>query len=176
LANSYQIYKNLAWLNDLAPDDAIAAFLDCCGSNVWAERMTNARPFRMLDDLFDSARRIWFSLSPADWLEAFATHPKIGSSSASGEQSATAGSWSAEEQSQVYRSDPKCMDELAEANRLYQKKFGFIFIVFAHGKTAEEMLAICKARYGNSVETELQLAAEEQNKITELRLTRLLER
>jgi 2-oxo-4-hydroxy-4-carboxy--5-ureidoimidazoline (OHCU) decarboxylase len=61
-------------------------------------------------------------------------------------------------------------------NRLYHEKFGFIFIISATGKTAEEVLAIAKARVRNSVETELKIAAEEQNKITQLRLTKLLER
>ena len=138
--------------------------------------MTNARPFPMLKELFESAERIWFSLGPADRLEAFAAHPKIGSSKASAQQSATAANWSAAEQSDVNKADTTTIEALAEANRLYEQKFGFIFIVFAHGKSAEEMLAICKARYGNSIETELQLAAEEQNRITELRLARLLER
>jgi len=66
-------------------------------------------------------------------------------------------------------------DALAEVNRLYHEKFGFIFIVCATGKTAEDMLAIAKARLRNSVETELKLAAEEQNKITRIRLEKLLE-
>lgn len=67
-------------------------------------------------------------------------------------------------------------DDLAGANRLYEAKFGFIFIVCATGKTAGEMLAICHARLGNSAETELQIAAGEQRQITEIRLGKLLER
>jgi hypothetical protein len=76
----------------------------------------------------------------------------------------------------VESADKAVLNELAEANRLYQDKFGFIFIVCATGKTAGEMLAICRARLGNSVDTELRLAAVEQSKITEIRLTKLLER
>jgi 2-oxo-4-hydroxy-4-carboxy--5-ureidoimidazoline (OHCU) decarboxylase len=67
-------------------------------------------------------------------------------------------------------------EQLAEANRLYLEKFGFIFIVCATGKSADEMLAICRARFGNSAATELKIAAEEQLKITELRLNKLLEK
>jgi OHCU decarboxylase len=71
--------------------------------------------------------------------------------------------------------DRQVRDSFAEANRLYQDKFGFIFIVCATGRTADEMLALCRARLNNSVQTELQIAAEQQQRITEIRLTKLLE-
>lgn len=139
--------------------------------------MAEARPFLMVETMFQTAEYIWFSLAPGDWLEAFAAHPKIGSSIApvSIQQTVSAG-WSSDEQSGVQSADARVRDELAEANRLYEKKFGFIFIVCATAKTADEMLSICRARLGNSPETELRLAAEEQRKITEIRLNKLLER
>jgi OHCU decarboxylase len=172
---SIPIYKNLAGLNELAAEQAEKAFLDCCGSTEWARSMAAARPFAMLDDLFAEARRRWFALSPSDWLEAFAAHPKIGSKKAAPTQDIRAAQWSAGEQARVAEAGEDVTAALAEANRLYEDRFGFIFIVCATGRTAAEMLAICRARYGNSVETELRLAAEEQNKITELRLGKLLE-
>ena len=137
--------------------------------------MTEKRPFALLEDLFETGGRIWFSSSPADRLEAFAAHPKIGTEKGTKTQSRKSAASSASEQSNVKDASPHVLTALADANRLYEQKFGFIFIVFAQGKTAEEMLAICRARYGNSVETELQLAAEEQHKITEARLIKLLE-
>lgn len=129
----------------------------------------------MLENLFETAERTWFSLAPADWLEAFAAHPKIGSSTPAATQELRATNWSADEQSGVNSAKNSVRTELADANRLYEDKFGFIFIVCASGKSADEMLAICKARFGNSVETELAIAAEEQRKITEIRLAKLLE-
>lgn len=173
---AFHIYRNLAWLNELAADEAESVFRDCCGSARWARRMTLARPFRMLDDLYETAERIWWSLSPGDHLEAFAAHPKIGSQQAGPGPKTKAAAWSKGEQSEVGRAPAAVRRALDEANRLYEKKFGFIFIVCATGKTAEEMLAICRARLGNSVETEFRLAAEEQRKITEIRLNKLLER
>lgn len=128
--------------------------------------MTEARPFRMVEPLFERAENIWRSLSPSDWLEAFSAHPRIGAKSAG---------WSNDEQAGVAKADRKVLDDLKEANRLYEEKFGFIFIVCATGKTADEMLAIARERYRNSGETEIRLAADEQRKITEIRLTRLLE-
>ena len=63
---------------------------------------------------------------------------------------------------------------LEEANREYLAKFGFIFIVCATGKTAEEILAILRSRLPNTPEQEIRVAAGEQNKITGLRLERLV--
>ena len=151
-------------------------FLDCCGSTAWANAMASARPFPMLENLFEAAEKKWFALPPADWLEAFAAHPKIGSKKPASAQMKTAAKWSKDEQSGVDEADAKVREELAETNSLYQERFGFIFIVCATGKTADEMLAIAKARLGNSIETELKLAAIEQQKITEIRLSKLLEK
>jgi OHCU decarboxylase len=127
----------------------------------------------MLDDLYSRAEASWFSLPPADWLEAFAAHPKIGSS-VSGES--RAGKWSAGEQSTAAKVSNDTKTKLAEANRLYEEKFGFIFIVCATGRTAEDMLADCGARLRNSVADEIKIAAREQHYITVLRLNKLLEK
>jgi OHCU decarboxylase len=170
------VYKNLIWLNSLPEKQAEAAFLDCCGSSEWARRMTAARPFRMVEPLFRAAETIWFSLVPGDWLEAFAAHPKIGSDMPVRSQKKQGAEWSKGEQAGVAAANNDIKEQLAGANRLYREKFGFIFIVCATGKSADEMLAICKARIGNSAATELRIAAEEQLKITDIRLTKLLER
>jgi OHCU decarboxylase len=173
---SYQIYKNLAWLNDLPGDEARAVLLDCCGSPEWADRMTEARPFPTLERLFDKAEDIWFDLTTVDHLEAFAAHPQIGASKPAAVQAEQAADWSSGEQAGVKDAGAETHEQLAEINRLYHQKFGFIFIVCASGKTADEMLAIARARLRNSAETELRLAAEEQSKITAIRLGKLLEK
>ena len=63
------------------------------------------------------------------------------------------------------------IDALANANATYLDRFGFIFIVCATGKTAEQMLGLLRDRLSNDRTTELRIAAEEQAKITALRLT-----
>ncbi len=173
---TYEIYKNLAWLNELPAREAESVFLDCCGSVEWARRMAASRPFPMLENLFTRSDDIWFALSPADWLEAFAAHPKIGSKRPAKKQKARSADWSADEQSAVSDAEGQVRKDLDNANSLYEAKFGFIFIVCATGKSADEMLAICRARLGTSIETELRIAGAEQNKITALRLNKLLER
>jgi len=173
---SFHVYKNLAALNESSAKAAETRFLDCCGSREWARRMAASRPFSLIEDLFATGERLWYSLSINDHLEAFAAHPKIGSTKASATQNKRAADWSSSEQSGAADAADDVRLELADANSLYEDKFGFIFIVCATGRSADEMLAICRARIRNSVETELELAAAEQWKITEIRLSKLLEK
>lgn len=152
-----EIYKKLGWLNELSTEAAEAAFLTVCGSTEWSRRMAAARPFRLLTYLYEAGEEIWFSLSVADHLEAFAAHRSAG------------------EQSHRAAALDDSVHVLADVIHLYEKKFGFIFVISETGKTVEEVVAICRARLGNSAETELKLAAIEQWKITEARLNELLE-
>ena len=129
--------------------------------------MIDRRPFGSLDAVFQSAGEIWKSLDASDWLEAFAHHPRIG------EQ--TKNSVAAREQSGMKTADDDIRSQLAQVNRDYERRFGYIYIVCATGKSAEEMLAIARNRLNNDPATELAVAAEEQRKITQLRLAKLLE-
>lgn len=162
-------------LNRLPSKEAEAEFLKCCGSTEWATEMQEARPFPSIDDLVGTADRLWWSLSGADWLEAFRAHPKIGEKKAATKQSEQAASWSAQEQSQAQQAADETKAAIAEGNRLYEYRFGFIFIICASGKSAPEILRALNERLENDTETELRCAAEEQRKITQLRLAKLLE-
>ena len=166
--------ENLARLNALDAGEAERELLKCCGSTAWARRMAAQRPFGDTQGVFKSADEIWRSLDAGDWLEAFAAHPKIGGKRAAREQDAQAQSWSEQEQSGAHDAGAATLDELAEANRAYEERFGHIFIVCATGKSAGEMLALLRARLPNDAGKELRNAAEEQRKITRLRLEKLL--
>lgn len=161
-------------LNGAPRQIAETDFLNCCGSQNWARKTTDARPFETVAALLETAEQIWQSLEAKDWLEAFAAHPKIGALSAPS-QSKQFAEWSHGEQSGARGADDATLADLAEANRLYELKFGFIFVVCATGKTANQMLEICRARLNNNVEAEIRAAAQEQQKITEIRLKKLLE-
>ena len=157
---------NLDVLNSLAADAAIGQFLRCCGSRRWAAAMTAARPFQTFDDVLSTADAIWTALDQPDWLEAFEAHPKIG-------ETGTAG-WSTREQAGVAAATTDVRDRLAAANRKYEARFGYIFIVCATGKSAYEVLDLLHDRLHNDTDTELRAAADEQRKITRLRLAKLL--
>jgi len=158
---------DLAWLNALPADEAANELLKCCGSRRWAQETANGRPYDSLEDLIAKANDVWWSLQPSDWLEAFRSHPKIGEKKAASE-------WSSQEQAGVASASRETIDELAALNRAYEQKFGFIFIICATGKTSEEMLSALRERLEHDAAIELQIAAAEQSKITELRLRKLL--
>lgn len=159
---------------DTAPaDEARELLRTCCGSGRWVERMLARRPFGSLEALLDAARAEWFALPPADWQEAFAAHPRIGDLSSLRERFAGTRHLAAREQSGVDDASEGVLAALAEGNAAYEQKFGHIFIVCATGLTAEEMLARLRARLSNDPDTEIGIAAEEQARITELRLKKL---
>lgn len=163
-------------LNALTSEGAEAEFLSCCGSTNWTRKMADARPFQNEQGLLVNAERIWWSLDESDWLEAFSRHPKIGEKKAAVAQDAEAARWSEEEQSGTHTASRDALSELAEANRAYEQKFGYIFIICATGKNSLEMLENLRKRLENDPQTEIRIAAEEQLKITHLRLRKLLER
>jgi OHCU decarboxylase len=160
---------------NLAPRGAaLSVLLSCCGSTKWARMMVEARPFGDLAALEEAADRIWRGLAPEDWLEAFAGHPKIGASHAERPQSGQSSQWSAQEQSGTRQSADETLSALAQANVDYERRFGYIFIVCATGKSGEEMLALCRDRHNNDPQAELAVAAEEQRRITRIRLRKLI--
>jgi allantoicase len=164
------------WLNALPAGQAEAELLACCGSREWARQVAAARPWPGFDDLAATADRVWAGLGRDDWLEAFAAHPRIGAraSAAPAGTSGTGAGWSGREQAGAAAADAAVLAGLAEGNRDYQARFGHIFLVCASGRAAAELLDELRRRLGNDPATELRVAAEEQRKITRLRLDKLV--
>jgi OHCU decarboxylase len=164
---------NLEQINAWTGDEARESFLRCCGSRCWSEAMAESRPFESEASVLETAERIWWRLSEADWLDAFAAHPRIGDLEAVRARFATTAAWASREQAGAIGASEEVLENLARGNREYEERFGFIFIVCATGKTAEEMLAILSQRLPNDRQAELELAAGEQMKITRIRLERI---
>ncbi len=176
-----------ARLNASTRDEAAAALLRCCGSARWVERVLARRPFASLADLYSAAEGAWSGLDRADYLEAFAHHPRLGANPArlrerfARVEGSSMGAqllpldpdWSAQEQSDVARADDATLETLRAGNAAYEARFGFVFLVCATGKGAREVLTWLEQRIGNDPETELRVAAAEQAKITRLRLEKL---
>ena len=154
-----------AQLNMLPSEAAVEELLRCCASEAWARRMAAVRPFDSDEAVFDAAERVWWALSPDDWYEAFAAHPRIGERSDS--------SWSTEEQSGMEAASRDLEAEIRAGNREYEEKFGHVFLICATGLSAEEMAAALERRLRNDAQTELRNAAAEQAKITKIRLEKL---
>ncbi len=160
-------------LNAMTRDEAEAALHTCCGSRAFAAQVTSARPFVDLAALGRAVDAAFGALTEADWLEAFAAHPRIGGTRPAGHASAASQAQSGQEQRGMGVADAALTARMAELNEQYAKKHGFIYIVKASGKSAAELLALLEARLGNDRSTELKTAAEEQRKITALRLARI---
>jgi allantoicase len=167
--------KSLERFNRLPRQRALRALLDCCGSRKWSQQMAARRPFAGESELFEAADKTWSALVREDWLEAFLHHPPIGEKRAKAKQSATASRWSAKEQSASQKAAPEMLETLAAQNRSYAEKFGYVFLICATGKSSDEILNALRQRLPNDPDTELRVAAEEQRKITRLRLEKLLE-
>ena len=127
--------------------------------------MLARRPWDSSAALYDDAETVWSGLDGADFVEAFACHPRIGGRAPD--------VWSRQEQAGAGAGDADTRRALAAANERYAERFGYIFIVCATGKTAGEMLALLKARLDNDPARELLIAAAEQARITRLRLEKL---
>jgi 2-oxo-4-hydroxy-4-carboxy-5-ureidoimidazoline decarboxylase len=157
---------------DAAPPEAAREMLSrACGSTRWVDRMMARRPFVTDAKLLFAARNEWFGLVEADWLEAFSHHPRIGDRAALEARFPATHDLSSKEQAAAGAAREDVLTALADFNNQYYDRFGFIFVVCATGKSAEEMLALLRARLSNDRATELRNAAEEQAKITAIRLS-----
>jgi len=164
---------NLERLNKLNEKSAREELLRCCGAKAWVDQMIAKRPFETPAELLKVAEEIWFNLEKKDWLEAFSAHPKIGDLNSLKKKFANTEKWASGEQAGVEAASEEALKALSEANAAYEKKFGFIFIVCATGKSAGQMLIGLSERFTNDAETEIVTAAKEQKKITKLRLEKL---
>jgi 2-oxo-4-hydroxy-4-carboxy-5-ureidoimidazoline decarboxylase len=161
-------------LNALPPDELRRLLATCCGAARWIDGMADKAPFQNESALFRAADEAWSTCADEDRLEAFTHHPKIGDLENLKKKFASTQHLAAAEQGTVAHASEVTLLALRDGNEAYEKKYGFIFIVCATGKSAEEMLALLQSRLTNDRETELSNASAEQHKITRLRLQKLL--
>ena len=160
--------------NNMPHDEAAKQLSNCCGATKWQQEMLQNMPFKNVNELIKTMQQIWYKqCGENDWLEAFTHHPKIGDVKSLTEKFAATKHLAGNEQKNVNDASVETINNLAKANTEYEEKFGFIFIVCATGKTAEEMLRLLTDRMENSKTAEINIAMGEQNKITFLRLKNL---
>lgn len=161
-------------LNNLNSDEASEVFTNCCAARRWVGLMVASRPFADPDDLLQAAYRHWQTMAEPDFLQAFSAHPKIGDVASLRAKYANSKALAAQEQSGAQSASESVLSALASGNREYEEKFGFIFIIFATGKTAGQMLELLQQRLKNDRDLEIRNAADNQMQITGLRLKKLL--
>jgi len=160
--------------NQLPHEEAAREILDCCGSVEWARKLASRRPLEHEQSLVTASDEVWNSLGANDWMEAFSKHPRIGEQKAPAAATSQSTQWSTQEQQNVSASDDAVRAALRQANEAYEGRFGRVFIVCATGKSASEMMEILRWRLQNDDAAELREAAEEQRKITNIRLRKWL--
>ena len=163
----------IADFDHLKVEEKKKLLFNCCGSTAWVKGMMEIFPVNDLVDLLEYAEEKWYDCNPADWLEAFEHHPKIGDTESIHTTTSLSNDYAAKEQEGIESAEKNILNDLKKANEDYLENFGYIFIVFATGKSAEEMLEILNSRMNNDPHEELNIAAGEQNKITRLRLEKL---
>ncbi len=125
----------------------------------------------LIATVLQSASNLWFALPEQDWLEAFDCHPRIGEVRAPATEFLA---HSTSEQLTAQQTLAEVQAQLNAGNQAYEARFGFLYIVFASGRTAPELLALLQQRLHNTRAEELQQAAQQQDRITRLRLERWL--
>jgi allantoicase len=173
LYGKIDLHMPYALINAGTEEQAAEKLRKCCGSEKWVQGMMKERPYRSQEELLEKAAAVWATCTERDWLEAFQHHPKIGDINSLKAKFASTSDWAGSEQGGVKEAPEEVIIRLSRGNAEYEAKFGFIFIVCATGKGAGEMLEILTSRMGNSREEELKNAADEQMKITLLRLNKL---
>lgn len=164
----------LKQINSLSTSKLYEALERCCGAKHWVNEMVKKAPYLNKDELLYCADSIWENADENCWLEAFTHHPKIGDIDSLQKKFANTKQWAAGEQSGVESAGRAILQALAKGNATYEAKFGYIFIVCATGKSANEMLNLLNERLPNSKEDEILIAMKEQQKITKIRLEKLL--
>jgi 2-oxo-4-hydroxy-4-carboxy-5-ureidoimidazoline decarboxylase len=135
------------------------------------QRRRAGRPSRRRGHHLAAAEAACRELDDAELDLALAGHPRIGDR-ASG--SGTEAEWSRQEQASVSDADRATREELDEANRAYDRRFGHVFLIRAAGRSATEMLAELHRRLGNDPATERREVVDQLAQITRLRVERLL--
>lgn len=160
---------------DAMPEaEAAELFASCCGAWRWVTEMVVRRPFGTRGAVLTVADRVWETMQETDWREAFSHHPRIGEQTGAIPQTARGAAWSAGEQAGMDSAGESLRAELAAVNREYEERFGYIYVVCAAGRTAEELLAFARRRLANDPKAELLTAVQEQEKIMRFRLEKLL--
>ena len=121
--------------NKLKREEAGRQLMSCCGSANWVLALMKNFPFASEQTLVEKATEVWYAAChKKDWLESFSHHPEIGDVKSLTEK------FAGKEQAGVTTASKETIESLAKANTEYKNKFGFIFIVCATGKSADEML------------------------------------
>jgi 2-oxo-4-hydroxy-4-carboxy-5-ureidoimidazoline decarboxylase len=168
------VTPGLTALNTAADEPLRARLRSCCKADLWVRRVLDARPYASEDELFAASDDATQALDDAGLGQALAGHPRIGERKSTHTGADRAGAWSRQEQAGVAGAEAELLAAMTAANAEYERRFGHVYLVCATGRSAAELLDVCRARLENDRETERAVVLEELAKINRLRLGKLL--
>ena len=145
---------------------AVHAVFECCYSVPLAADLARSRPFADHVALFRCADELLFGLSEDSIDSILQAYPDIGRRPGSEK--------SAAEQCAIWCDEAAVMDQLAVASRKYLQRFGFGFVMYVNGCTAQDVLVTMTDRMLNDYETERKVVRDELVRINRTRLERML--
>lgn len=159
--------EGLTRFNELNKPALLRLLMDVCQSPTWRNDIADQRPYRDLDSLLAASDSFLGEISDIELDESVINHPRIGARNA--------GPRSSREQSRFADTiDDSTFGEFAKLNQKYEDKFGYLFLVAAEGRSAEELLNVLEERLTHDLETERAVMIGELAKINKLRLARLV--
>jgi 2-oxo-4-hydroxy-4-carboxy-5-ureidoimidazoline decarboxylase len=154
--------------NALPEKEAADRLYTCLANRRWADELAAGRPFSDAGSFLEAASLRMNALTDEDWIAAFRAHPRIGERGGDSPES------SEREQSRVRQSASETIAALGAENRLYEEKFGHVFLIRASGRSGEEILSELRRRMTNGSDLELAEARRELARIAADRLMDLV--
>lgn len=161
----------LTQLNQATAVDAVKWLRPCCASSRWLDEIIRMRPYDDRGTLRAHSDTVLDALPWEDVREAIDAHPRIGERAKGAD---TESAWSRDEQSTAATQDEKTQAELLDANKQYEERFGYVFLICATGLSATDILGALRQRLANSPDDERIVVRDELTRIVGLRIDKLV--
>jgi 2-oxo-4-hydroxy-4-carboxy-5-ureidoimidazoline decarboxylase len=152
--------------NNEPADQAVQELRACNAAPRFAAELVAGRPYPDAETLVVRAEAVARSLPWDEVSVALAAHPRIGDRP----EGASAGAEARREQNSMTDADAGTRAALVDGNRIYEERFGHVFLIRAAGRSPEEMLAELRRRLANDAESEQTEATEQLAQISALRV------
>jgi 2-oxo-4-hydroxy-4-carboxy-5-ureidoimidazoline decarboxylase len=165
----------VADLNELSVDAFVAALAPLFeGAQPFLRRVAEERPFESDAHLLAAAHEVAISMPEKERVELVEAHPRIGA------DVETVSDLSRDEQGYDEESaedaeTARAYEELAMLNEIYERQFGFRYVVFVAGRSKPEIVPLLEHALRNDRDVELRRALDDTLDIAADRLARLRE-
>lgn len=156
----------LSDFNTLDTQEAVEILLASAHVERWAREIADGRPYASVEALAGAADACANPWTDEEIDSALDRHPRIGERARGDDADAK---MSRAEQARL-GIDDEIQRRLDAGNAAYEEKFGFVFLIRAAGRSAEDILASLDERMNNTPEEERHIAADQLRQIAALRL------